>query len=182
MEMKHNKAPMYGLLAEFDDATAVTEAARRVYEAGYRKIDAYSPFPIEELSHAIGFHKNSIAKIVLIGGILGGIGGFSLESFASAVWYPLNVGGRPLISWPSFIPVTFETTVLCAALSAVFGMIIMNGFPQPYHPVFNAPNFQFASHDRFFISIEADDKLFDWAKTKEFLASLGATEVVEVES
>lgn len=174
--------PLYGLLAEFDDVTTVVQAARRVHDAGYRDIDAYSPFPVEELSHAIGFHKNAMSKLVLIGGILGGIGGFTLEALASSVWYPTMIGGRPFISWPSFVPVTFECTILLAALSAVFGMLALNGLPMPYHPVFNAPNFAMASNDKFFVLIEAKDSLFNLTQTKDLLQSLGASSVVEVES
>jgi hypothetical protein len=172
---------LYGLMAEFESPTDIVAAARRAYEEGYRKMDAYSPFPIEELSEAIGFHRNRLPLIVLIGGIVGCVGGFALCYWASVYAYPLNVGGRPLNSWPSFIPVTFETTILVAALSAVFGMLALNGLPQPYHPVFNAPRFELASRNTFFLCIEADDPKFNLEETRDFLDSLGPVEVIDVE-
>ena len=172
---------LYGLMAEFESPTDIVAAARRAYEEGYRKMDAYSPFPIEELSEAIGFHRNRLPLIVLIGGIVGCVGGFALCYWASVYAYPLNVGGRPLNSWPSFIPVTFETTILVAALSAVFGMLALNGLPQPYHPVFNAPRFELASRNTFFLCIEADDPKFKLEETRAFLDSLGPVEVIDVE-
>jgi Alternative complex III, ActD subunit len=172
---------LYGLMAEFADAPSLMEAAHKAHEEGYRKLDAYSPFPIEGLSEAIGFHKTRLPLIVLIGGIIGCIGGFGLQYWTSAVDYPINVGGRPLFSWPSFIPITFETTVLCAALSAVFGMLALNGLPEPYHPVFNVKRFALASRDRFFLCIEARDPKFDREKTWRFLDTLQPREVSEVE-
>ena len=172
---------LYGLMAEFESPTDVVAAARRAYEEGYRKMDAYSPFPIEELSEAIGFHRNRLPMIVLIGGIIGCIGGFALCYWASVYAYPLNVGGRPLNSWPSFIPVTFETTILVAALAAVLGMLALNGLPQPYHPVFNAPRFELASRNTFFLCIEADDPKFNLEETRAFLDSLSPVEVTDVE-
>ncbi|HEY0385066.1 MAG TPA: DUF3341 domain-containing protein [Pyrinomonadaceae bacterium] len=173
--------PLYGLMAEFDNPTDLVAAAREAYEAGYRKINGYSPFPIEALQEAIGFHKTGMPLIVLIGGIVGAVLGYGMQYYLAAVDYPLNVGGRPNHSWPSFIPITFEMTVLCAALAAVFGMLALNGLPQPYHPVFNAPNFELASRDRFFLAIEAKDPLFEYEKTLEFMKSLNAREVVDVE-
>jgi hypothetical protein len=172
---------LYGLMAEFETPTDVVEAARSAYEDGYRRMDAYSPYPIEELSEAIGFHKNRLPLIVLIGGIVGCLGGFALCYWASAIVYPLNVGGRPLNSWPAFIPVTFECTILVAALSAVFGMLALNGLPQPYHPVFNVPRFELASRNHFFLCIEARDPRFDREATRAFLESLGPSEVTDVE-
>lgn len=172
---------IYGLLAEFDSPSQITEAARQTYAAGYRKIDAYSPFPIEELWEAIGFHRTKLPQLVFLGGILGGIGGFVMQYYMAAVDYPINVGGRPLLSWPSFIPITFETTILLAAFTAVFGMIILNGLPQPYHPVFNVPSFALASRDRFFLMIENVDPKFDPQRTRDFLLSLGAREVSDVQ-
>src|SRR5215208_2808339 len=175
------RGALYGLMAEFESPTHIVTATRRAYEVGYRNMDAYSPFPIEELSEAIGFHRNRLPLIVLIGGILGCLGGFALCYWASVHAYPLNVGGRPLNSWPSFIPVTFETTILVAALSAVFGMLALNGLPQPYHPVFNVPRFELASRNTFFLCIEADDPKFDLKETRAFLASLSPAEVTDVE-
>jgi len=172
---------LYGLMAEFETPTDVVEAARSAYEDGYRRMDAYSPYPIEELSEAIGFHKNHLPLIVLIGGIVGCLGGFALCYWASAIAYPLNIGGRPLNSWPAFIPVTFECTILVAALSAVFGMLALNGLPQPYHPVFNVPRFELASRNHFFLCIEARDPRFDREATRAFLESLGPSEVTDVE-
>jgi hypothetical protein len=179
--LKVRTPPLYGLMAEFDNPTDLVAAARESYEAGYRKINGYSPFPIEELQEAIGFHKTGMPLIVLIGGIVGAVLGYGMQYYLAAIEYPLNVGGRPNHSWPSFIPITFEMTVLCAALAAIFGMLALNGLPQPYHPVFNAPNFELASRDRFFLAIEAKDPLFEYEKTLQFMKSLNAREVVDVE-
>ncbi|HEY7161783.1 MAG TPA: DUF3341 domain-containing protein [Acidobacteriota bacterium] len=163
------KPSIYGLMAEFDDANTLVEAARNAYEEGYRKMDAYSPFPIEALSEAIGFHKNRLPLIVLLGGIFGLVGGYALCYWVSVIEYPINVGGKPLHSWPSFIPVTFECTVLIAALTAVLGMLALNGLPEPYHPVFNVNRFVLASRDRFFLCIESTDPKFDRESTWRFL-------------
>jgi hypothetical protein len=168
-------------MAEFDSPTNVVEAARATYDAGYRRINAYSPYPIEELSEAIGFHSTRLPLIVLIGGIIGGLIGYGLQYYVAVIDYPLNVGGRPLHSWPSFIPITFEMTILFAALSAVFGMLALNKLPQPYHPVFNAERFALASRDRFFLVIEANDPKFDRDKAMSFLQTLNPKEVVDVE-
>jgi hypothetical protein len=179
METKH---PLYGLMAEFDNPTDLVAAARRTYEEGYRKINGYSPFPIEELSEAIGFHRTGLPIIVLIGGIIGCVGGYFMQYYLEAIEYPINVGGRPFHSWPAFIPITFETTVLCAAFAAVFGMLALNGLPQPYHPVFNVPSFALATKDKFFLAIEAKDPKFDYEVTRRFIESLGAREVFDVET
>jgi hypothetical protein len=175
------RPPIYGLMAEFNNPTDVVAAAKRVREAGYRKVDAFSPYPMEELSEALDFHHSPLPKIVLGGGILGLLGGYGLQYFVSVIDYPLNIGGRPLHSWPAFIPATFETTILCAALSAVLGMLALNGLPEPYHPVFNVPSFALASRDRFFICIEATDPKYDHDETWRFLVSLGARAVSEVD-
>jgi hypothetical protein len=175
------KPPLYGLMAEFDNPTDLVEAARSTYDAGYRRINGYSPFPIEELSDAIGFHKSRLPLIVLIGGIVGGLAGYFMMYYMEVIDYPLNVGGRPFHSWPAFIPITFETTVLGAALACIFGMLALNKLPQPYHPVFNAPRFALATRDRFFLVIEADDPKFDHDKVESFLQSLSPKEVVDVE-
>jgi hypothetical protein len=179
---KQEETGGYGLMAEFSDPNSVVAAARRTYDAGYRRINAYSPYPIEELSEAIGYHRNYVSLTVFICGLLGGIGGFSLLSWTSAIDYPLNVGGRPLISTPAFIPITFECIVLMAAFGAFLGMLAMNRLPQPYHPVFNVPSFSRASQDRFFLCVKADDPRFDASGTRAFLESLGAKEVSNVES
>jgi hypothetical protein len=174
-------APLYGLLAEFRSPHEVVEAAKRAKEAGYRHLDGYSPYPIEELSEALEFHRSPLPKLVLAGGILGLLAGWGLEYWSSVIAYPMNIGGRPVNSWPSFIIPAFETTILFAAGTAVFGMLALNGLPQPYHPVFNVPDFALASRDRFFIGIEARDPKFDREGTKKFLEGLGAHAVSEVE-
>lgn len=179
--MKPNQqAPFYGLMAEFDDPKSLLAAATKATDAGYTKMDAYSPFPIHGLHEAIGFKKTWLSTIVLGGGILGALGGFGMQYFASVIHYPLNIGGRPLNSWPAFIPITFEVTVLLASFSAVFGMIVLNGLPQPYHPVFNVKRFQFASRDQFFLCIESDDPRFESGETRRFLQSLNPIEVNDV--
>ena len=172
----------YGLMAEFDNSTALVEAAWRAHHEGYRKMDAYSPIPIEELNEALELKRTRLPLLVLIGGILGGLGGFSLEYWISVIAYPMNVGDRPLNSWPQFIPVTFETTVLGAALTAFFGMWALNKLPQPYHPVFNVDAFSRASTDRFFLVIEMRDPRFDRTSTWNFLESTHPIGVSEVAS
>jgi len=172
---------LYGLMAEFESPADLLSAARRAREEGYAKMDAYSPYPMHELTEALGIRPTRLPFVVLGGGILGCAAALGMMWFSATVHYPLNVGGRPLASWPMFIPITFELTVLFAALSAVLGMLGMNGLPQPYHPVFNAPRFALASRDRFFLCIEAVDPKFDQEKTSRFLATLGARVVSEVE-
>ncbi len=173
---------LYGLMAEFETPEEIVNAAQRAYDEGYRRMDAYSPMPVEGLADALGFHKTRVPLLVLIGGTLGCLGGFYLQYWCNGVAYPMNVAGRPLNSWPMFIPITFEVTVLCAALTAVFGMLALNGLPQPYHPVFNVPRFAMASRNRFFLCIESRDPKFDREKTREFLESLEHTRgVSEVE-
>jgi hypothetical protein len=173
---------LYGLMAEFEDPEQLLAACHKAYAAGYRKMDAYSPLPVEGLAEAIGFKRNWVSFVVLLGGLFGGIGGFGLLTWICLVAYPHNVGGRPFMSWPAFIPITFECTVLLASLSAVVGMLAMNKLPMPYHPVFNVPSFaERASVDRFFLCIEANDPKFDRTKTKAFLEELNPEEVAEVE-
>ena len=174
------KHPLYGLLAEFETTDALVEAARKAYEAGYRRLDAFTPFPVEGLADALGFHTTRVPLIVLIGGLIGCSGGFFLQYYPNVIGYPLVVGGKPYDSWPAFIPITFELTILCAALAAIFGMLALNGLPTPYHPVFNVPKFELASRNRFFLVIKARDPKFDAQKTKQFLAELKAREVSEV--
>jgi len=175
------KTLLYGLMAEFTSPEALLAAARRAYAEGYRRMDAYSPFPVEGLAEAIGFGKNLLPLIVLIGGLIGAAGGFYLQYWISVVDYPLNIGGRPLNSWPSFIPVTFELTILSAALSAVLGLLALNGLPMPYHPVFNVERFELASRNRFFLCIESADPKFDREATRRFLEDTGPHGVYEVE-
>jgi len=172
---------LYGIMAEFDNPSDLVAAARRTFAAGYRRINGYSPYPIEELSEAIGFKRTSLPLIVLIGGIVGGLGGFFMQYWMEVISYPLNVGGKPYNSWPAFIPITFECTVLCAAFAAVLGMLMLNKLPQPYHPVFNAPNFALATRDRFFLVIEASDQKFKHDEAKQFMETLGARDVSDVE-
>ena len=172
--------PIYGVMAEFDTPTALVAAARAAYERGFRKLDAYSPFPIEELSEVLHLHKNRLPLIVLIGGILGGLTGYLLQYWVTVVYFPINIGGRPLHSWPAYIIITFELTILFAALSAVLGLLALCGLPMPYHPVFNVPRFALASRSRFFLCIEATDPLYEHDRTCEFLETLEPREVSEV--
>ncbi|HUE84417.1 MAG TPA: DUF3341 domain-containing protein [Pyrinomonadaceae bacterium] len=175
------KPPLYGVMAEFDNPTELVAAARQTYEAGYRRINGYSPYPIEELWEAIGFRHTGLPLIVFIGGVVGGLGGFLMQYYLSVFEYPLNVGGRPLNSWPAFIPITFECTILAAAFAAVFGMLALNKLPQPYHPVFNAPNFALATRDHFFLVIEANDPKFNHDEVVDFMKRLGPKDVSDVE-
>jgi len=172
----------YGLLAEFDDVNDALVAAKSAYAAGYRKLDAYAPFPVEELSEAVGFQKNGVALVCLCGGLLGCTGAFILQWWINTISYPINIGGRPLNSWPSFIIVTFEMTILFSGLSAVFGMLALNGLPMPYHPVFNVPRFDLASKDRFFLIVFSSDKNYDAVRTRQFLEGLNPISVAEVPS
>jgi hypothetical protein len=167
-------------MAEFDSPTALVNATRAAHEHGYRKLDAYSPFPIEELNDVLHLHKNKLPLIVLIGGILGGLTGFMLQYYVTVIEFPINIGGRPLNSWPSYVIITFELTILFAALSSVLGLLALCGLPMPYHPVFNVPRFAMASRNRFFLCIEAADPLFDAEKTSEFLETLAPQEVSKV--
>jgi hypothetical protein len=179
--MKHATSPtVYGLMAEFEDPNALVAATYRAHYEGYRDMDAYSPFPIEELHEALGAPHTRLPLIVLIGGILGGLGGYGLQYWANALEYPLNLAGKPSNAWPMFIPVTFECVILGAAFAAVLGMLGLNGLPMPYHPVFNVPRFALASRNRFFLCIEASDPKFDLEKTRRFLDALGPAEVTTV--
>jgi hypothetical protein len=153
--MKDSAPKLYGVMAQFDSPSHLVAAARETYEAGYRQINGYSPFPIEELDEAIGFKRTTLPLIVLAGGILGALGGFFMQYWTEVIDYPIIVGGKPFNSWPAFIPITFECTVLAASFAAVFGMLALNKLPQPYHPVFNAPSFALATRDSFFLVIEA---------------------------
>jgi hypothetical protein len=172
--------PIYGLMAQFSTPDAVIDAVEHAKKAGYHKMEAYTPFPIEALNDALGY-KPKIQYLVLLGGIIGALSGFALQYYASVISYPIIVGGRPFNSFPAFIVVIFELTILLAAFAAVFGTLGLSGFPNPYHPVFNAPGFDRASKDKFFLCIEADDIRFNTVQTKAFLESLGPDAVVEVE-
>jgi hypothetical protein len=172
--------PLYGLMAEFETAGELVAAARRTKEAGFRKFDAYTPFPIHELDDAMDLHDNRVALFTLIGGLIGCIGGFSLASWVEAIALPLNIGGRPFISAPMYIPITFECTVLIGGLTAAISMIMLTGLPSPYHPVFNVERFVDASRSKFFLCIESDDPKFDRHETAGFLESLGPEEIAEV--
>jgi uncharacterized membrane protein len=174
------KPPIYGVMAEFDNPTSLVNAAREARARGYRKLDAYSPFPIEALTEALHIPKSKLPLIVLIGGILGGLTGYLMQYYVTVIYFPINVAGRPLHSWPMYIVITFELTILFAAISAVFGLLALCGLPMPYHPCFNVPRFALASRNRFFLCIEARDPLFDRKRTEEFLESLDAREVSEV--
>jgi hypothetical protein len=168
-------------MAEFETHEQILDAARKARERGYRHMDGYTPFPVEGLPEAMGHKRTLVPLIVLLGGIFGGTGGYFMEWYANVVSYPLNIGGRPLDSWPLFIPITFELTILGAALAGFFGSLGMNKLPQPYHPAFNAPRFERASIDRFFLCIEAADALFDPVATRAFLTELNPVAISEVE-
>lgn len=172
----------YGLLAEFDSARALLDAAHKTHAAGYARTDAFSPFPIHGLAEALGFKDRRISTFVFLGGLTGALSGYGLQYWASTIAYPMNIGGRPLHSWVSFIPPTFELTILFAAFTAGISMIVLNGLPQPYHPVFNAKRFSQASQDKFFLVIEASDPKFREHETRAFLTSLHAREVVALEN
>ena len=176
--MKRN--PIYGMMAEFDSPTSLVEAARSTYQAGYKKIDAYSPFPIEGLAEEIGFHHDEVPLVVLIGGIVGGLSGYLMQYWMSAVDYPLNIGGKPYNSWPAFIVPTFEMTILFAGLAGVFGMFALNGLPMPYHPLFNVDRFSAVTRDKFFLCVEAADPKFDLVDTQRFMESLKPLSISEV--
>jgi hypothetical protein len=175
------KGSLYGLMAEFASPSDLVDAAQRAHAEGYRRMDAYSPFPVHGLAEAIGFTRTRVPLLVFLGGLAGCVGGYYLQYWISAIDYPLNVGGRPFHSWPAFIPVTFELTILVAALAAVLGMLALNGLPRPYHPVFNVPAFELATRNRFFLCIEAADPRFDGSQTRRFLESLKPQAVFEVE-
>ena len=167
----------YGLMAEFNSATELVEASRKTYAEGYRKMDAYSPFPIHELDEALGITRSKLPWIIFLGGLLGGSAGYGLEYWIHVIYYPLNIGGKPLHSWPNFIPVW----LLGASLAAVVGMLALNGLPQPYHPVFNVESFvKGANRDKFFLAIESVDPRFKLEETKKFLSTLTPAAVWEV--
>jgi hypothetical protein len=178
--MKEQHFPIYGMMGEFLTPEQLLHAATKAREAGYKYISAYTPFPVEGLAHAIGFPRTGVPWLTLMGGLGGGLTGFGLQYWCSVIAYPLNIAGRPLNSWPAFIPVTFELTILGAATFAVIGMLALNRLPQPYHPVFNVERFTHASTDRFFLCIESRDRKFELAQTAKFLQSVEAHHVHEV--
>jgi hypothetical protein len=171
---------IYGLMAEFETPTELVEACKAAYAEGYREMDAYSPFPIEEASEAIGVHRSAVPLVTLLGGLLGGLSGFALQYWINVIDYPLNIGGRPYDSWPAFIVPTFEMTILFAGLIGTFGMFAMNGLPRPYHPVFNVDQFSKVTRDRFFLCVEATDPRFDLAGTQQFMERLKPLSISEV--
>jgi hypothetical protein len=172
--------PLYGLLAEYENPQHLVEVCERVHHAGYRRVDAYTPYPIEAVAEALGHHHSRLPLLVLGGGIAGALGGFGLQYWTTVVDYPMNIGGRPLNSWPAFVPPTFETTILFASFTAVLGMLALNGLPQPYHPVFNIERFEHASRDNYFLAVEARDPQFDLDATRALLTESGARQVWEV--
>ena len=178
--VEYEQPKLFGVMAEFEDHHQLLAAAKRAYAEGYRRLDAYSPFPIEGLAEAIGRGYTIVPLLTLMGGMLGGIGGYFMQWYAMAKLYPLNVGGRPRHSWPNFIPITFELTILVAAITAFVAVLVLNRLPEPHHPVFNVPEFRRASIDRFFLCLEAADPKFDRAATRTFLESLKPLKVVEV--
>jgi hypothetical protein len=172
----------YGMIAEFETPSDLVRAAQAAYNDGWRRMDCYTPYPVEEAAEAIGFHTNKVSLICLIGGLMGLCAMFSLETWISTLAYPLNIAGRPTYSWPAFIVPAYEWTILFAGLSAAFGMFAMNGLPSLYHPLFNAPNFRNgASNDKFFLCLEATDPKFEVAQTRAYLEAFEPTSVVEVE-
>jgi hypothetical protein len=178
--MSERRSQLFGVMGEFSTPEDLLAATKKAREAGYKHVEAYTPFPVEGLSEAVGFRWTAVPLITLMGGVGGGLTGFGLQYWVAAITYPLNIGGRPFNSWPAFIPVTFELTVLGAATFAVFGMLALNKLPQPYHPVFNVERFGQASTDKFFLCIEARDPKFDLVETSKFLQSLHAQHVNEV--
>jgi hypothetical protein len=171
---------IWGLLAEFEGPSALLAAAAGMRDAGYRRIDGHTPYPVEGLPEALGLPPTRLPFLVLLGGLAGGTGAYFMQWYSMTIDYPFNVGGRPLHSWPMFVPITFELTVLLAGLTAVIGMLVLNGLPMPYHPLFNVPRFALATRDRFFLSVDRRDPRFDRAATARLLRELGAREVTEV--
>jgi len=174
-----NTENLFGLAAEFETDDELLRAAEKAHMQGYRRMDGFAPFPVEGLPEALG-KRTRLPLLVLIGGIIGGVGAYYMQWYANLISYPINIGGRPMHSWPSFIPITFELTVLCAGLTAFFGSLALSGLPRPYHPMFNLPEFERASQDRFFLCIEASDAIFDAQKTREFLQGLKPLQIAEI--
>lgn len=181
MNTTDKTAGLYGLLAEFHEPHELLTAAARVREAGYRRIDAFTPFPVEGLADALGHHPTKLPLLTLMGGLCGFFGAFLMQYYATVIDYPWNVGGRPHNSWQSYVPIMFELTVLGASFFAVFGMLALNNLPQPYHPLFNVPEFKLASRDRFFLCIMAADPQFEPEPTRQFLEQLTPYRVFDVQ-
>lgn len=180
--MADNPRNLYGLVARFDHQEDLVQAVDRAYQEGFRKFDAYTPYPVEELSRAMRLKPSLLPYVMLAGGVVGGVGGFLMQSFATVIDYPLNIGGRPFFSWPAYIPITFEMTILMAALGGILGLFVFTRLPQPYHPVFNFEDFlQHGSQDGFYLGIEASDPQFDLERTRRFLQGLGPVQVAEIE-
>lgn len=171
---------LYGLLAEFPGPEPLVQAAEQVYAAGYRRFDAYSPMPVEGLAAAMNFHRTRMPLVILIGGLVGGLSGYLLQYWVAVIAYPVNVGGRPLHSWPAFIPITFELTILFGSIAGVLGMLALNGLPRPHHPLFGVAQFKRASRDGFFLCVEATDAVFSRDATRDLLTGVGAIEVIDV--
>jgi hypothetical protein len=183
MRNKTSSPRLYGLLAKFETHEDLVDAADKVYQAGYRKFDAYSPYPIEELSHAMRLKPSPLPYLVFLGGLAGAVLGFGMQWYGQVIDYPQNIGGRPAFSWPLYIPITFETTVLFAALAGVLGLFLFLRFPQPYHPVFRSDDFnQHASRDGFYLTVEAADLHFHTADTRKLLEDAGSVQVTELEA
>ena len=174
------ETPIYGLLAEFDGEHELLQAATAVRDAGYRKIDAYTPLPVQGMSEALGLRPSRVPLVVLCCGLIGCVTGFLLQYWTMAIAYPFNIGGRPLAAWALFIPPAYEMTILFAAFGAVFGSFALNRLPQPYHPVFNVNSFEKVTTDGWFLAVEASDPRFEYGETRRFLESLGAKEVTDV--
>jgi hypothetical protein len=173
---------VYGLLAEFDSATSLTAAAAAAYNDGWRRLDCYTPYPCEEAAEAIGFHRNYVPLLTLVGGLMGCVAMFLMETWINVWAYPLNIGGRPYYSWPAFVVPAYEWTILWAGLTAAFGMLAMCGLPSPYHPLFNAPNFRTgATSDKLFLCLEARDPKFSVAESRAYLEAMHPVSIVEVE-
>lgn len=182
MEKSKKDRKLYGLLAKFEKHEDLVAASSRVYEAGYRHFDAYSPYPIEELDHAMRLKPSPLPYVILAGGLTGAVAGFLMQAYATVIDYPMNIGGRPLFSWPTYIPITFELTILLAAFAGIGGLFFFTRFPQPYHPVFNSEDFiQHASQDAFYLGVEARDPQFDLDRTRRLMEDLGSVQVTEIE-
>jgi hypothetical protein len=181
LEFRDMEKNLYGIMAEFDTPTELVDAARQVRDAGYRKTDAFSPFPLHEIDEALGIKRTILPYLVFGGAVTGLLTGIALQVFVHYIDYPLNVGGRPYISIPSMVPPAYELTILFAGFTAVFGMLFLNGLPRPYHPVFNVPRFALATREKFFLIIEAQDPKYDYEETRSFMESLNPQEVFDVD-